>query len=83
MQFQADIIGRPVIRNLSGDVSALGAAYLAGLAIGLWSSQQEIETLARPTDRFEPQLAESARAELYAGWQQAVARTMFDPKRGT
>ena len=79
MQFQADIIGRPVIRNLSGDVSALGAAYLAGLAIGLWASEEEIEKLVRPTDRFEPRLAESTRAESYAGWQQAIARTMFDP----
>lgn len=80
MQFQADIIGRPVIRNLSGDVSALGAAYLAGLAIGFWSSEKEIESLTRPTDRFEPRLAESARTELYAGWQHAIARTMFDPE---
>lgn len=78
MQFQADIIGRPVVRSLSSDVSALGAAYLAGLAVGLWSSESEIEKLPRPSDRFEPRLADAERAELYAGWKRAIARTVFD-----
>lgn len=79
MQFQADILGCPVQRNLSGDVSALGAAYLAGLAVGLWQSEAEIAALPRPHDLFEPQLAAEARAGLYHGWQQAVARTVFNP----
>jgi glycerol kinase len=78
MQFQADMIGRPVVRSLSSDVSALGAAYLAGLAVGLWSSEAEIEQLPRPSDRFEPRLADAERAELYAGWKKAIARTVFD-----
>jgi glycerol kinase len=77
MQFQADILARPVLRNRSSDVSALGAAYLAGQAIGLWKSEDEISQLARPTDLFEPRLPEGERAARYAGWQQAVAQTMF------
>lgn len=80
MQFQADILGCPVQRNLSGDVSALGAAYLAGLAVGWWQSEVEIAALPRPHDSFEPQLAPEKRAALYHGWQQAVARAIFNPE---
>ncbi len=77
MQFQADILARPVLRNRSSDVSALGAAYLAGLAVGVWKSEEEITHLARPTDLFEPCLSESERAARYDGWQRAVAQTLF------
>jgi glycerol kinase len=77
MQFQADIIGCPVQRNLSADVSALGAAYLAGLAVGLWPSEAAIAALPRPHDRFEPRMPTSEREALYSGWQEAVARTTF------
>jgi glycerol kinase len=76
MQLQADILGRPVVRNLSTDLSALGAAYLAGLAIGTWSSDAEIARLARASDRFEPRLAGPAREAGYAGWRDAVARSV-------
>jgi glycerol kinase len=77
MQFQADLIGRPVLRCTSPDVSALGAAYLAGLAIGLWASEEEIADLPRPRDRFEPRLSPSAREKLYAGWRQTVTRALL------
>jgi glycerol kinase len=77
MQFQADIIGCPVQRNLSADVSALGAAYLAGLAVGLWPSEAAIAALPRPHDRFEPCMPAAEREALYLGWQEAVARTTF------
>ncbi len=77
MQFQADMLACPVQRNLSTDVSALGAAYLAGLAAGVWSTQAAIAALPRPHDRFEPDAAVD-RAGLYAGWQAAVARAIFD-----
>jgi glycerol kinase len=77
MQFQADILGRPVLRCTSPDVSALGAAYLAGLAVGLWQSEAEIASLPRERDRFEPRLSSSERAKLYAGWQQAVDRALL------
>lgn len=84
MQFQADILGRPVVRSRPGergglDVSALGAAYLAGLAVGVWRSEEEIAELERPEDRFEPAMAPERRAALYAGWQAAVARAVYRP----
>jgi glycerol kinase len=75
MQFQADILGRPVVRNLSTDLSALGAAWLAGLALGLWRSTGELTALPRAEDRFEPRMTESERDARYAGWAEAVART--------
>jgi len=78
MQFQADIIGCPVLRSSSADVSALGAAYLAGLAVGLWASLAEIEQLVLPHDKFEPKLSASERDALYAGWRGAVARTTYN-----
>jgi glycerol kinase len=74
MQFQADILGRPVLRCTSPDVSALGAAYLAGLAVGVWKSEEEVAALPRERDRFEPRLSSSERNKLYAGWQQAIKR---------
>ena len=77
MQFQADILSCPVQRNLSTDVSPLGAAYLAGLAVGLWPTEADIAALPRSHDRFEPSEA-TDRDTLYAGWQAAVARTLFD-----
>jgi glycerol kinase len=78
MQFQADILGRPVLRNASRDLSAMGAAYLAGLAVGVWKSLEEIENLPRPRDRFEPRLAEDARRSLLEGWRRAVARASWE-----
>jgi glycerol kinase len=77
MQLQADILGKPVQRNSASDVSALGAAYLAGLAIGVWSSEEEIEGLARRSDRFTPRIGESERERLYTGWRRAIAQTML------
>jgi glycerol kinase len=74
MQFQADILGCQVLRNSSQDVSALGAGFLAGLAAGIWSDLSEISALDRQFDRFDPQMRESRRMELYAGWQRAVKR---------
>ncbi len=76
MQFQADILGRPVLRCTSPDVSALGAAYLAGLAVGVWKSEEEVAALPRERDRFDPRLSSSERDKLYAGWQQAVNRVL-------
>ena len=83
MQCQADILGRPVLRCLSPELSALGAAYLAGVAMGIWSSQEEIEGLAQPSDRFEPRLPIARREEVYQGWRQALARAVFVPTSST
>jgi glycerol kinase len=74
MRFQADILGCPVLRNTSPDFSALGAAFLAGLAAGVWSGIDEIAELPREFDRFEPKMTEQRRQDLYAGWQAAVAK---------
>jgi glycerol kinase len=79
MQFQADVIGCPVLRSTSTDISPLGAAFLAGLAVGLWADEAEIEDLVPPRDRFEPQMPVERREALYAGWRGAVARTTLDP----
>lgn len=78
MQFQADIIGRPILRNASADASALGTAYLAGLAVGWWQTLDEIAQLPRPQILFKPRMAVSRREALYAGWQSAVARAICD-----
>ncbi|MGH9160432.1 MAG: FGGY family carbohydrate kinase, partial [Vicinamibacteraceae bacterium] len=74
MQFQADVLGCPVTRHRSADLSALGAAWLAGLAVGVWTSLADIERLPRTTDRFEPQMSEADRLRLCAGWHEAVSR---------
>ncbi len=76
MQFQADILGVPVLRSLASDVSALGAAYLAGLAVGVWATEAEIAALPRPQIRFEPAMADAQRERLYAGWKDAVDRVL-------
>ena len=54
MQFQADLLGVPVIRPAVNETTALGAAYLAGLAVGFWNSPEEIRKLRAPDTRFEP-----------------------------
>jgi glycerol kinase len=79
MQFQADILDCPILRSTSSDVSARGAAYLAGLAVGIWASEAEVADLPRPQDRFEPQMPAATRRARYEGWQSAVARTLYTP----
>jgi len=80
VQFQADMLGCPVLRSASPDVSPLGAAFLAGLAVGIWADEAEIEQLVSPQDRFEPTMSAEKRESLYAGWRVAVARTVFAPE---
>ena len=82
MQFQSDIIKCPVLRSRSTEGSPLGAAFLAGLAVGLWADEEEVESLVPPRDRFEPRMSPEQREALYAGWREAVARTIFDPGVG-
>lgn len=77
MQFQADIIGRPVLRSASSDVSAIGAAYLAGMTVGIWAGEAEIAALPRPRDRFEPRMPADEREARYAGWRRAVDRALL------
>ncbi|MGD1157974.1 MAG: glycerol kinase GlpK [Terriglobia bacterium] len=73
-QFQADILGIPVERPATTESTALGAAYLAGLATGFWQDEQELAAQLQLGRRFEPALDVSRREELYAGWQRAVER---------
>ena len=73
-QFQADILGIPVVRPVITETTALGAAYLAGLAVGFWKSEKEIAKQWQVERRFEPQMKKSERDRLYEGWQAAVAR---------
>ncbi len=76
MQFQADILGVPVQRPKVAETTALGAAYLAGLAVGFWSSQQEVAAHWAIDRTFEPQMGADRRDALYAGWKRAVERSM-------
>src|SRR5437763_512062 len=76
MQFQADILGVPVQRPKVAETTALGAAYLAGLATGFWGSQAEVAA-QWPIDRtFEPRMSADQREDLYAGWKRAVERSL-------
>ena len=74
MQFQADILGVPVQRPAVTETTALGAAYLAGLATGFWTSQQEIARQWQLEREFEPAMSADQRESFYEGWQRAVER---------
>jgi len=71
MQFQADVTGIPVEVAAETETTALGAAYLAGLTIGIWNDYPEIDRLRRSGRRFEPTWSVSQRNDLYARWQEA------------
>jgi glycerol kinase len=74
MQFQSDILGCPIVRPADIETTALGAAYLAGLATGFWKSEAEVETFWRAERRFEPAMDAATRDGLFSGWKDAVAR---------
>ncbi len=75
MQMQADLLGVPVVRPRVTETTALGAAYLAGLAVGFWRDEEEIARLWARERVFEPKLGRDAAAERLAGWQRAVERS--------
>ena len=75
MQFQADLLGVPVVRPAVTETTALGAAYLAGLAVGFWSSPQEIARQWRVDRRFEPSVPQSDVARRKERWREAVTRS--------
>lgn len=77
MQFQADILGVDVVRPLQLETTALGAAYLAGLAVGFWKDEREIEERWEVDQRFSPIMGEEERERLYRGWQKAVEATLL------
>lgn len=75
-QFQADMLAVPVLRPRVAETTALGAAYLAGLAVGFWDNRAQIARLWQEERRFQPAMDEPTRARLYRGWQDAVNATM-------
>jgi glycerol kinase len=77
MQFQADILNVPVVRPKVAETTSLGAAYAAGLAVGFWQNFDELRSNWGKDKEWLPQMTESKRATLYAGWKKAVTRT-FD-----
>ncbi|OPJ56020.1 glycerol kinase GlpK [Alkalithermobacter paradoxus] len=76
MQFQADILDVPVYRPSVIETTALGAAYLAGLAVGFWSSKEEIKQKWSIDREFTPNMDENKRIKLYSGWKKAVKRAL-------
>jgi glycerol kinase len=74
MQFQADILGVPVEVPLITETTSLGAAYLAGLAVGFWSSREELDSKWKVARRFEPRMNAAERDKLHARWLRAVER---------
>ena len=75
MQFQADIMNRSVRRPAIRETTALGAAYLAGLAVGVWKDQEEIKGLWACDTMYHPQMEDATRQKLLAGWHKAVGRS--------
>lgn len=76
MQFQSDILNVPVERPIVSETTALGAAYLAGLAVGYWESQEEIAKQWVIDKKFEPGISDFEREKLYEGWKKAVHAAM-------
>lgn len=76
MQFQADILGVPVIRPVVAETTALGAAYVAGLAVGFWSSTDELRALWKEEKRWTPQFSEEERQSRLRVWNKAVQRSL-------
>jgi glycerol kinase len=81
VQFQSDILGVAVERPRAAETTALGAAYLAGLAVGFWKGPEEIAQHSVIDRAFNPQMSRSSSAALYRGWQQAVKATLCMTER--
>ena len=77
MQFQADILGVPVTRPEVTETTALGAALLAGLAVGFWKSKKELSDMWRIDRTFAPEMHEHSRDKLYRNWQKAVSKALY------
>jgi glycerol kinase len=75
MQIQANVLGVPVVRSRISETTALGVAYLAGLATGYWSSAEELTAQWQEERRFLPQWQESQRQAHVARWREAVSRS--------
>jgi glycerol kinase len=76
MQFQSDILTRPIVRPMVSETTALGAAYAAGLAVGFFSGVEELVANWGVGKRWEPTMAAESRERLYHFWKKAIARSM-------
>ena len=74
MQFQSDILGVPLAVPSITETTSLGAAYLAGLAVGFWKSREELEAKWKMSRRYEPRIVDAERERLYSRWLRAVER---------
>jgi glycerol kinase len=74
MQFQADILGIPIQLAAIAETTSLGAAYLAGLAVGMWRDTAQLARMWKAAETFEPKMSADQRETLYAGWKRAVER---------
>lgn len=77
MQFQADILQTPIKRAAMEETTALGAAFLAGLAVDFWSDQDELRKLSKIGDEFQPQMSVAKAEQIYAGWKQAIRAAQY------
>ena len=75
LQFQADLLGMPVVRPIVTETTAMGAAYLAGLAVGFWNDQADLAKHWSAERRFAPAMKADERDRRYRQWQRAVERT--------
>jgi len=76
MQFQADMLGVPVVRPRITETTALGAAYAAGLAVGYWANRTELKRNWGVDKRWQPAMDEAQRSKLYGAWKKAVLRSL-------
>jgi glycerol kinase len=76
MQFQADVLGIPVVRPAVAETTALGAAYAAGLATGFWADREELRERWEEDRRWEPQMDVDEREARYRRWRDAVERSL-------
>jgi glycerol kinase len=76
MQFQADLLGVPVVRPRITETTSLGAAYAAGLAVGFWQDEKELRSQWQAERRWEPRMNEIERGRLQSLWKKAVERTL-------
>jgi glycerol kinase len=76
MQFQADIINVPVVKPVVKETTALGAAFAAGLAVGVWSGLDELKALWKEEGRFQPLMNQSDREKNWNGWKKAITKSM-------
>jgi glycerol kinase len=76
MQFQADLLGVDVVRPVVSETTALGAAYGAGLAVGIWSGLDEVRSMWSEDARWSPQMADAERSELQLRWREAIERSL-------